>query len=199
MLKQEFLLELEKGLYGLPRKDLDERLSFYSEMIDDLIEDGLTQQEAVDKLGGVENVISSIVTDYPLRKIVIEKAKPKRALSGWEITLLIMGFPLWLSLIICLFAVGIAIFASIWAIAVVLFAVNLALLIGSIGGVAGAIIFLCKGYVATGLAIFGCCLVLAGISILLFFANMYIVKGLIALTKKLVISIKLSLVRRQAK
>ena len=37
MLKTEFLTELQNGLSGLPQADIDERLSFYSEMIDDRI------------------------------------------------------------------------------------------------------------------------------------------------------------------
>ena len=47
MNKQEFLDELRKGLCGLPENDVDERLDFYSEMIDDLTEDCLSQEEAV--------------------------------------------------------------------------------------------------------------------------------------------------------
>ena len=47
MRKQEFLTELRKGLSGLPQDDIEERLSFYSEMIDDQIEEGLAEEEAV--------------------------------------------------------------------------------------------------------------------------------------------------------
>ncbi len=42
MTKQEFIAELRKGLSGLPKKELEERLTFYSEMIDDRMEEGLT-------------------------------------------------------------------------------------------------------------------------------------------------------------
>ena len=34
MNKQEFLAQLRKGLTGLPKDDIDERLTFYSEMIE---------------------------------------------------------------------------------------------------------------------------------------------------------------------
>ena len=36
--KQQFLTELRKKLSGLPQQDIDERLSFYSEMIEDRID-----------------------------------------------------------------------------------------------------------------------------------------------------------------
>ena len=47
MSKQEFLAQLRKGLSGLPKEDLEERLTFYSEMIDDRIDDGMAEEEAV--------------------------------------------------------------------------------------------------------------------------------------------------------
>ena len=47
MNKQEFLAQLRKGLSGLPKEDIDERLTFYSEMIDDRMEDGIPEETAV--------------------------------------------------------------------------------------------------------------------------------------------------------
>ena len=47
MNKTEFLNELKDGLSGLPREDVEERLSFYGEMIDDRVEEGMTEEEAV--------------------------------------------------------------------------------------------------------------------------------------------------------
>lgn len=41
MSKQEFLAELRKALSGLPQGDIEDRLTFYSEMIDDRMEEGL--------------------------------------------------------------------------------------------------------------------------------------------------------------
>ena len=40
---ETFLDELRKGLSGLPEEDIQERLSFYSEMIDDGMEEGLSE------------------------------------------------------------------------------------------------------------------------------------------------------------
>ena len=51
--KQEFLSKLRAKLFGLPQKELEERLSFYSEMIDDRIEEGLSEETAVKELGTV--------------------------------------------------------------------------------------------------------------------------------------------------
>ena len=47
MNKQEFLAQLRKQLSGLPLKDAEDRITFYSEMIDDRMEEGLSEPEAV--------------------------------------------------------------------------------------------------------------------------------------------------------
>ena len=46
MSKQEFLDQLRARLSGLPRQDVIERLNFYSEMIDDRMEEGLSEEDA---------------------------------------------------------------------------------------------------------------------------------------------------------
>lgn len=68
--KQEFLDELRKGLSGLPRSDMEERLTFYGEMIDDRVEDGLTEDEAAAGIGTVNEVISQITAEIPLSRLV---------------------------------------------------------------------------------------------------------------------------------
>ena len=47
MNKQEFLARLQKGLSGLPGEEIEEHLAFYSEMIDDRMEDGIPEETAV--------------------------------------------------------------------------------------------------------------------------------------------------------
>ena len=98
--KQEFLSKLRAKLFGLPQKELEERLSFYSEMIDDRIEEGLSEETAVKELGTVDVVAGQIIAEIPLSKLVKERIKPKRALNVWEIVLLAIGSPIWLSLMI---------------------------------------------------------------------------------------------------
>ena len=51
MNKQEFLEKLERGIADLPREDAAERLTFYSEMIDDRMEEGLSEEDAVAGIG----------------------------------------------------------------------------------------------------------------------------------------------------
>ena len=73
MNKEEFLNGLKNGLSGLPENDVSERLEFYSEMIDDRIEEGMTEEEAVGSVGKVEDAVAQAVSETPLTRIIKEK------------------------------------------------------------------------------------------------------------------------------
>ena len=72
MTKQMFLASLREGLQGLPPADVEERIAFYDEMIDDRMEEGLTEEEALAEIGTVESVIAQIAEETPLAKLVKE-------------------------------------------------------------------------------------------------------------------------------
>ena len=58
MLKTEFLEQLRAGLAGLPQEDIDGRVAFYSEMIDDRMEEGLSEEEAVAGAGKISDIVT---------------------------------------------------------------------------------------------------------------------------------------------
>ena len=58
MTKQEFLSGLKAKLSGLPQEDVEERLGFYAEMIEDYTEEGLSEEEAVEKIKQDKNRIA---------------------------------------------------------------------------------------------------------------------------------------------
>ena len=74
-------------------------------MVDDRIEEGLSEEDAVAQIGSVDEVVSQILSDTSIVKLVKEKISPKRKMRAWEIILLILGSPVWLSILIALFAV----------------------------------------------------------------------------------------------
>ena len=109
-------------------------------------------------------------------KIGIEK--PKKKLKVWEIVLLALGSPLWVSLLLAFFAVVLAIYVSLWAIFVSLAACGFA------GVLAGFVIGICNNWY-TGFAMIAVSLVCLGFSILFFFVCKATTNGLISLIKKL--------------
>ena len=198
MTKLEFLESLEKGLSGLPKNDIDERIAFYSEIIDDRIEEGLSEEDAVSKIGKIDEVISQIIADTPINKLVKEKIKPKRNLRVWEIILLILGSPIWLSLLIAFFAVILSIYAAIWSIIIALWSVFVSGVACAFGAVLSGIGFAVGTDGIVGIAMIGAALFCAGISIFLFFGCRLASKGILSLTKKTVIGIKYCFVGRRA-
>lgn len=113
MNKQEFLAQLRKGLTGLPKDDIEERLTFYSEMIEDRIEEGLSEEEAISEIGSVGEIAAQTIADTPLAKIAKERIRTKGRLKAWEIVLLVLGSPIWLSLGIAAAAVILALYVSL--------------------------------------------------------------------------------------
>ena len=197
MNKTEFLEELRRGLTGLPQDDIDERVSFYAEAIDDRIEEGLSEEEAIAEIGEVGDVISQIVAETPLAKLVKEKVRPKRKLRAWEIVLIVLGFPVWFSLLVAAFAAVLALYIVMWALVASIWAVDLALAVCALGGIAAAVMNFARGEGAKGLMLIGIALLSAGLSLFLFFGCVASVKGMIKLTGKTVMGIKTMFVGKE--
>ncbi len=190
MNKQEFLSRLKDGLAGLPTTEIEDRLSFYSEMIDDRIEEGLSEEEAINEIGPIDAVITQILSEIPLRKIVKEKVKTGRKLGAVEIILLILGSPIWLSLLIATVAVVFSVYLAIWSIVVALWSVVAVFAGCFIGGIMSSIIFMLQGNKLTALAILGAAICCGGLFILTILGCSGITKGMVWLTKKFALWIK---------
>ena len=190
MNKQSFLDELRSGLIGLPQADVDERVGFYSEMIDDLMEEGFSEEEAVAKIGSVDDIVSQIIAETPLSKLAKEKVVPKRKLKAWEIVLLALGSPLWISLLAAVFSVIVALYAVLWSLVVCAWSVFAVFAACLPAGIALGVIIICQGSVISGIGAIGRGLLFAGLAIFAFFGSMAATKGTAALTKIIALSIK---------
>ena len=197
MNKQEFLCELQAALNGLPHDNIKESILFYSEMIDDRMDDGMSEEEAVSDIGSVDEVASQIIAEIPLLKIAKEKIKPKRKMKAWEIVLLCVGSPIWGSLLIAAFAVILSLYVSLWSVIISLWAAFGALVGGTVGGILGGVLFIVTGNVYSGVAIIAAGLVLAGLSIFAFFGCKAAAKGIIVITKKLALGLKGLFIRKE--
>lgn len=190
MNKTEFLLELTEKLSPLPWEEIADRWDYYSEMIDDRTEDGLTEEEAVAEMGPVEEIAAQIVSDIPLSRLVKEKIKPKKRFAVWEIILLVLGSPIWLSLLIAVFAVILSLYVVLWSVIISLWAVFVSFAACALGGIAAGIIFAVTGKALAGFAAIGAGVVCAGLSIFLFFGCKAATGGIFRLTKKIPLGIK---------
>ena len=189
MTKKEFLSELRSKLQGLPPEDIDERVSFYEEMINDRMDEGKTEEEAVAEIGSVEDVVREIAKDTPLVKLVKEKMKPRRRIRAWEIVLIVLGFPLWFPLLITALVLIMVFWILVWVLVIVTYTVEIALSAASVAGVVAFMAYFLNGemnYTAIGASI-----MCAGAAILFVFACIGATKGSIALTKSIITGIKM--------
>lgn len=198
MNKQDFLDVLRRGLSALPQEEADERLNFYREMIDDRAEDGLTEEEAVREIGTPEEILSRILSDMPPVEAEKEKTAPKGRLRWWEILLLILGSPIWLSLLIAAAAVVLSLYVVLWSVIISLWAGEVSLWGVAFGVTVGGAGMAIVGYGLTGLVMIGAGLVCTGLSVFLFFGCAAATKGTLLLTRKIGAGIKRSLTRREA-
>ncbi len=188
MNKAEFTQQLTDSLVGLSEEDLKRSVDYYTEMIDDRVEDGMSEEEAVNALGSIDEIRSKILEDVPIAKIVKEKITPKRAFSAGEIVLLVLGSPIWLPLLLTAIILCLTIYLVFWIIILSLYVVVLSVFISGIAGIIGSI-FQSGGFLA-GLFFFGCGIALIGLSILLFFGFNQVTKGMIFISKKIGLGIK---------
>ena len=194
MNKEDFLNELRKKLSGLPQDDLEERLSFYSEMIDDRVEDGKSQEEAVADIGTVDSVVEQIMADTPLALLVKERVRPKRELKAWEVLLLILGSPVWVPLIMAFVIIVLSVYVVIWSVVICFYALNLSLLAGFIGCIVGIFMYIGAKNAAGVLFSIGAAFICAGLAILMFFACVWITKAVVRLTGKMLLGVKTRIV-----
>lgn len=189
MTKQAFIDGLRRGLSGMPGGDIEERITFYGEMIDDRVEEGLSEDEAVAQIGDVDSVISQIKSEIPLTHIVKERIKPKRELKGWEIALIAIGSPVWLPLLIAVFAVLLSVFIVLVALAVSFWSVAISLIAGGIAAVLWSVfyLFVYAGASAVNAVCYcGVGLAAIGLGILAVFGCRLFDRGLAAVTKKMI-------------
>ena len=190
MNKQEFLVQLRKGLSGLPQEDIEERVTFYSEMIDDRIEEGITEEEAVAAIGTVDEIVKQVIAETPLAKIAKERIKSKRRLRAGEIVLLVLGSPIWLSLLIAAFAIILAAYIVVWSVVITLWSIEASFAACTLGGIVSAAFFLFQGNGFTGLAMLSAGVICAGLSIFMLYGCKAATKGILLLTKKMALGIK---------
>ena len=199
MTKLDFIAELGDRLSGLPEAEVDERLSFYNEMIDDYIEDGLGEEEAVARIGRIDEIVDQIIADVPFTKLAKEKIKPKRKMRAWEIVLLAVGSPLWITLGAVALAVFLTLYAVLWTLVAVAWSVFAVFAACAPAGIALGVLSFVFGRPFPAMAYIGVGLVCAGLAIFAFFGCIAATKGCAVLTKRIALGIKKCFVRKERK
>lgn len=197
MKKGEFLYALKRKLSSLPKQEALERVNFYGEMIDDRIEEGCEEEAAVAAIGTVDEICAQIIGDIPLISIAKERIKPKRRLKSWEILLLALGSPIWLSLMISVAAVIISLYAVLWSLLISVWAVFISLIACVPVCAVCCVLFTVGGNALSGIFTVGVGAFCAGLAVILFFACKQATMCAVALTGKIAFGIKKILLKKE--
>ncbi len=187
MKKEQFLWDLRIRLSGLPYADQKKSLEYYSEIIDDQIEQGLSEEEAIRRIGTPATVAMHIMQDAAIAPPTRIK-QPKGERSGAITALIILGSPIWISLLVAFCAVAIsvlAVFVSLLAVfvalAISLWAIEASLAASSVGCLLACPLVLLYGEFAFSVFMLGNAFLLAALTIFFFYGAIYGSKWLLRL------------------
>lgn len=198
MNKQEFLTELKKRLSGIPKKDIDQTIEFYEELILDKIEEGQTEEEAIASLDSIDEIVKATLSNVSIPKLVKEKFAPKRSLKTWEIVVIASTAIIWIPLAIVLLSVILSLYVGLWSGVIALAASTISVGASSLI-IVGGILDLCMGHAAIGIFTIGLALVLLGTALLLGLLTFKLSKLMVVLCKKIILWIKSLFIKRGEK
>lgn len=184
MTKQEFLAAIRARTAGLRPEDRERSLDYYAEMIDDRMEENLSEEEAVEAMGSVEDAVAQILSENPLPGKEIPQPPPRKERHAGVILLLILGAPLWLTLVLAAAIILLSLYIVIWSVVISLYAAMISLAAGALGGILGGFILLLTGQFVQAVLFFGESLFCTGAAILSFFGVNQVARGVIWLCKQ---------------
>ena len=196
MNRYDFLYELKQRLSQLSADEIEKHLSYYEEMIDDRIEDGMTEEEAVASLEDVSVIAERILLDTPITTLVKTKVKPKKGWTATAIVLAIIGSPIWLSLLIALVAVAVSVVVAFWAVVIAVAAAVAAIVLAGLALLIAPIFMIGAGLHAA-LVCFAAGLGVIGIALLGFVGVKHLAKGIAFLCKAMFRGIKSIFIRKE--
>ena len=176
MTRLEFINDLGPRLHGLPQEEVRRVLGYYVESIDDRMEDGMTEEEAIESLGSPEALAERILAEQslpvpaaPEPPVTAEPLpKPRRQLTWWMILLIVLGSPIWISLGAAALGVAVGLYAVVVSLLIALWSVAISLILGGVAAAAGVwFLPVQPDTIAVRIMILGGGLLCAGLGILL--------------------------------
>lgn len=196
MNKYEFIDKLKKGLSGLPDDIISSTTDYYSEMIDDRVEVGEDEAQAIAEIGDIDEIVSRTLSEIPLPKLMRERVMPKK-FSTLSLVLIIVGSPIWLSLGIAAAAVIFSVYVLLWSIVVTLYACFVSAAAMVPYSLFAAVLSFAGRGAMPGVAWIGAALVCAGASILLLMLSNLTARTMLLIGKRIWLWIKSLFVRRR--
>lgn len=170
MNKEEFLTTLRSELEKKSVSNIDNMIEYYDEMICDRIEDGMSEEDAINSMDSISTIVNEAVLDKTIPTLMKEKVSKSRkeakanGHSVLWIVLAILGFPIWLPLLLTFGIVIFVLFVLLWVLVLTCFIVLISFALAAVACLAlpffafsAPSLFLC----------IGAALVLGGLTVLL--------------------------------
>lgn len=180
MSKAEFLNKLAFCLQKMNASERNKFLTYYDEMISDYIENGITEEDAVIKIGDPKKIAEELLCDYGSVKLNL----PSTGIRWLNTTLTIIGFPLWGSVLLAAILMVFSVYLIIWCVPIITGAGFVGFFATSIIGIVGSPFVMIKSF-PIGVIQLGTGIATVGISLLLGFATINLSKRIIIVTKNL--------------
>ena len=119
----------------LSPKEMYKTLNFFEEMIDDRIDEGLSEEEAVSQLGDINIIVDQILDEHNIKKRqkkLVWRFIPQKTPSVANIIIAILLFPIWItifSLVASFFLVFISLIFSLVVSVIAFFVGGIALIL----------------------------------------------------------------------
>ena len=190
MNKQEFLIELKQHLKGIAPEDISGSIEYYSEMIDDAVEDGMTEEEAVASLGDMDEIERQLrsrgekTAKTPPEPEVSVMPEPVPERKNSDKTAVIILLIVCIPVIIGLLSAAAGIYLGMWGAVIGFYAAAVGM------GISGAALIISSPFVQTALpeilVQFGIGMVLLSVSAPFFMLCSLLSKGLVELLKLII-------------
>lgn len=182
MTRNEFIIDLRKALSHLKKDDQDRTISYYSEMIADRIDSGMSEEDAVNKMGSISQIVRGVEEEISIEEV--KKEKPKNKNNHATIFILILlAIPLWVPIFASIFSVLVVAYAMIWVLIAVFIVVEASMAIVGIAGIIGFFTNMTTS-IPSAFLILGAGLICGGLCLLMFKPMLFIIKKLMYYSKR---------------
>ena len=169
MTRDEWIAEL-RGLLerrGVPASEVADALEYYAEAIDDRVELGLSERQALEEIGSPAQACDAVAETVPVAKRAVAAATATRERKALIGVLLLVSAVFWVPLAFGLLGVAAGVYATIWAAVLVVWTGVGSLLACGLGAVPLACYSASCGALAEGLFSGGALLALGALGVML--------------------------------
>jgi uncharacterized membrane protein len=179
MNKLQFLTELDQHLNRLQKEERTKFLTFYDEMISDYIESGMKEVDAVSKVGIPSAIAKELLAEADTVTLPLPKINNKYLLA----TIVILGFPLWGTLLLAAVLTVLCIYLALLCLPFAAGLVAFSFLVASLVSILGSPFIMAEGF-WVGLTQLGLGIGSLGISALAAYLTIDLAKGVVSPIKK---------------